>query len=876
MNSGSLTPSVLQAQRALKTAGPNQVIAFSHPGPYEFPDKDQTILNLRQGKARVFFCHSPLHFRELLLKAGCGKGPTIIVTSLDEQSLGRDVVAVLGSHKFRIVEMWPAVKDKFRVRSMVPSLSNEAWIARALLQLPEKKLNKNLMTWDMAWELLVKYYLRVTDLPDAMSLLNLSHNHDKMGHYFQAPLPFRRGMAQWLGERGEPITRLMACLLNTPHVEDLLPLGLACEVLVCIPVEENGSVYHRGFAKLEVLLGDVGIDRILLKQWASAAGTVMDQLQYAVESVSPDPRLQKYRDRAERLLKELEIVDFAYYSHHLPLGFEQRLNAFAGMLNKALEGKTSLQPAEIQAQLIGKHKMKEEYKARILRMRMAMRLLRYLRTKEVKARSFAEGVTGYYNQGGSVDWARRILRNGDENAAATRAYKNLMEQVFQRRERENRVFGQMAAAWSRGPGESSDFILIENLLKQVAVPLLRKKRNILLLVLDGMSVDAFREFMSSVTQMGWTAHAEGDKRESPPVVAAFPTRTDISRSSLFHGELVSGNAEKEARAFRDHLLLQNLCKDHPPLLWHKAGLRDESGLDEEVLKKVVGEEHPVLAAVINSIDDHLAKGDQIQVNWNLETLSLASQFLSAAAQGERMVILTADHGHVLEAGSQQKKYDGVQARARSASNEPGEGEVLMEGPRVLGHGGRCIMPWTEQLRYTSKSHGYHGGVSPQEVVIPLAVLQRGERPISGWMEVGEYQPEWWTAAPGKAVAGKKHMKPRVKKLAETAQIGLFPEEAKSLTDQLLGTRIFKTQQEKNQRGALDQDRIESFLRAMESRDFTITLEALAPEANIPHSRMSGVISKMRRLLNLDGYEILVQEEDSLKINKQLLKTQFGL
>ncbi len=85
-----------------------------------------------------------------------------------------------------------------------------------------------------------------------------------------------------------------------------------------------------------------------------------------------------------------------------------------------------------------------------------------------------------------------------------------------------------------------------------------------------------------------------------------------------------------------------------------------------------------------------------------------------------------------------------------------------------------------------------------------------------------------------------------------------------------------TQQKRNKRGAPTQERVIGFLKALEARDFSITGETMAAELNMPLFRLQGLTTKMRRLVNLDGYEVLTKNEDTLILNKALLKSQFEI
>src|SRR5205823_229782 len=60
---------------------------------------------------------------------------------------------------------------------------------------------------------------------------------------------------------------------------------------------------------------------------------------------------------------------------------------------------------------------------------------------------------------------------------------------------------------------------------------------------------------------------------------------------------------------------------------------------------------------------------------------------------------------------------------------------------------RLIAPWSERVRYRARKNGYHGGLTPQEMVIPITVLVAGDIHLAGWGEAPDQTPEWWEAAP---------------------------------------------------------------------------------------------------------------------------------
>ena len=75
---------------------------------------------------------------------------------------------------------------------------------------------------------------------------------------------------------------------------------------------------------------------------------------------------------------------------------------------------------------------------------------------------------------------------------------------------------------------------------------------------------------------------------------------------------------------------------------------------------------------------------------------------------------------------------------------PGDGELRLSGPRVvIPESKDVIVAWSEKIRYGIKKNGYHGGVNPQEMVTPIAVLSPSENFPEGWVEVPVDVPSWW-------------------------------------------------------------------------------------------------------------------------------------
>jgi hypothetical protein len=58
----------------------------------------------------------------------------------------------------------------------------------------------------------------------------------------------------------------------------------------------------------------------------------------------------------------------------------------------------------------------------------------------------------------------------------------------------------------------------------------------------------------------------------------------------------------------------------------------------------------------------------------------------------------------------------------------------------------------------------------------------------------------------------------------------------------------------------------------------MTPAALAHRADYPPARLDGLVAKLQRLLNMDGYEVLRldRRSDAVELNADLLRRQFEL
>ena len=256
--------------------------------------------------------------------------------------------------------------------------------------------------------------------------------------------------------------------------------------------------------------------------------------------------------------------------------------------------------------------------------------------------------------------------------------------------------------------------------------------------------------------------------------------------------------------------------------------------------------------------------------------------LHEARGARRVVVLTADHGHVVEHESQQRP-GGEGDRWRRPDGARGEGEIRIEGGRVLTPAGTnaMIAPWSERVRYGAKKAGYHGGVTLQEVLVPLCILAPSGMTVPGWRPMPPQLPEWWEPSAGAAIAVVPLPAPAPARKSETPQPDLFSAlqpAAEDWTSALFASSTYKTQKTLAGRVAPEDNDIRRLLEALAERGGKLSKAAVAQRLDLAPLRVSGFLSAVRRVLNVDQAAVLALDEASgtVELNRSLLEIQFQL
>ena len=486
-------------------------------------------------------------------------------------------------------------------------------------------------------------------------------------------------------------------------------------------------------------------------------------------------------------------------------------------------------------------------------------------------------------EGGFVDWARLSLRSGDQVRELSLAYTALFEQVTTIREQQAYQFATLLQSWIE-IGATGNVLPVEQILESTVAPLLAHAP-VLVIVMDGMSMAVCRELVADITaERQWISLCQEGTAVTAGL-AACPSVTEVSRTSLLCGQLRRGKSTDEKRGFACLPSLLAQCRNgFPPILFHKPSLREQNNplLAEEVRLAIASPQNRVVGVVINAIDDHLLKGEQIDTCWSQDEIKVLSILLHEAKASNRLVILLSDHGHVLDYKTKGKSCEGGE-RWRFDNEQQEFGELRISGPSVeLPESKSLIAPWTERLRYGIKKNGYHGGLNPQEMVVPIAVLCSSSYPI-GWVEALVDTPIWWE----ESISQINNIPPLPKSIKQVDFGPLFdlPLTLEEPTQQisqwvktLLSSPIYNTRKKLAGRAVSSDDMFTKVLIALDSYGGKATLTALARTLSYPIARVHNLITVIQRMLNIDGYAVVAFDEafDTIELNYDLLCQQFDL
>lgn len=835
----------------------------------------------------------------------------VVTTGVDDEQLGWDVRGRAVRRKTLTVENAEVVLQRFGATALDPRMYRERWLLEALVEAEPAEDGwprvGGVLTRDAALRALTAERLGLRAVHgssgqdgqvtlDADTLLAWSRTPVGPRRFAELGATERAELKKWLAEVAGPAVPVLLSLAEAGLGHDALPLGLLGAALRD-PAAQPDTVLALGG-----LFGQVMPRRSELAVFTDAVeGTLTRWIGDARTSHDARLRVNAVLDRADELAEKAGLTPGLTASRFLPSSFTAQLRrtvaearrspaageaALSDLLGHALAG---LRPDHVQAA------------------ETAVRVARWLTDPEPAVTGVATAVRAHVSDWGWVDRALTVLWAGhpDGDLETGRDLRALYEQARQRRQRLDQEFARRLTAWaSHATAQHPDgCLVVENVLDTVVRPLTGQAAP-LLLVLDGMSSAVAAQLGEEAEREGWREIVPRPEAGATPArlaaVSMLPSLTRVSRTSLLTGEAADGGQSAETRGFT--AFWKRRRKE--AALFHKAAIGGEAGhaLSHELMTALASE--AVVGVVLNTIDEALDNGRHGRgTTWSLADVTHLRELLAAARSYGRPVVLVADHGHVLERGSRSDTPTPAAEGAESARWRTGdvvdEGETAVHGPRVREGGGAVILPWREDIRYTGRRAGYHGGASLAEVTVPvLVLLPAGEETPRDWVPLPRElsTPGWWrthvtrdepasVAVPAEQPAVPSPTRPTAPSggtpatgARPSARTEAVPPVAESLGSEVVSSEVYAAQKE-YVRKAPEAKVVAAVVDALVTAGGTMSPAALAAAISATgrvRRNIEGFVATVQRLLNVEGYPVLgfIDGGHAVKLDVPLLRGQF--
>ncbi len=826
-----------------------------------------------------------------------GADVLVVTGHVPADQLGWDLRAHAVRHHPLAVDRADIVKQLFGATDLDSRMAGERWLLDALLEAePVDGWPRagTVLTRDRAVRALIAARLGLGDTTadtldlDPDTLFTWTRTPDGPERFAALPPAEREGIGEWLAQTVGFAAPTLLALAADGRGTDALPLGALASAAL-----SSSSAEAAGFA-LGTLFGPALPSFDALRPFANAATGVLSR--WIAQAEGSGPQRAEARDRvldvlhrADQLAAEVRLSPLLGADRLLPSGYQARLRRLAGLL----DGPAA--PAEAALHDLTEHHLSGLYAERTETARTAVRLVRWTQTPLPPVESVAQGVRSHLASSGWTDLAVGVLAEGEtsRDPAVADAYQRLIEAVRVRRTRLDEAFARRLARWTETASQQAPggALLIEDVLAEAAAPLARDGGRPLILVLDGMSADIAVQLAGELDRRVWTEVVPrprpGAEAARQAAVSMLPSVTRTSRVSLLCGQPAEGGQDRERAGFTTFWKKRHRGAH----LFHKGGYEGPPGhrLAPELLQVLAGED--IVAVVLNTIDDALTDGREgARGRWSLGDITKLPDLLNAARDYGRPVVLVSDHGHVLDRtprGQQMPAADGVQG-ARWRTGTPGDGEIAVAGPRVRTDGGRAVLPWREDLRYTARQAGYHGGASLAEITVPvITFVPSTDRIPTGWtlLPAERVAPGWWhggdegspsvsgtEAAPVAVRASLPQPEPH------TADRAPAPGRV-TLGERTVQSAPYKAQREFVRLAPADKA-VAAVLDALLAAGGKLSPGAVAAAAQTATGKSQRnperFATVLERLLNIDGYPVLqlVESGRTVQLDKALLTQQF--
>lgn len=447
---------------------------------------------------------------------------------------------------------------------------------------------------------------------------------------------------------------------------------------------------------------------------------------------------------ADRVGREALTPTQLQTSRVLPLAFSDRCHALA---QQAAAGK-AISSADIT--WLTNHRAARMNRADLAVLEAMARISRYLDQPFTPKSDLLDQTRDYQRGGAFADLAVLHLRRALAGSVHFHAEAaKLLASYRQRRDRENRHFAETLASGYEAALHRDGLTPLHRLWKRTVAPLWQSDpgARLFLVVLDGCSYPVFLELLYSLAQdssfpLGIKPDPSGHVA-GLPALSPLPTITSHARGAIFLGELPN-----------DPLVAETVFRDQDEAKTDKARFNQNAALGSrtrklflkgdladggQALLSALGADNiDVVGVVFNAVDDQIGSSNTgATVKIAPEDITAFKPALRIALKAGRRVLVTADHGHSPYVDKSLRVGSGKTPRYVALGKHDAVPEGFLE-IEVAGLGGppeRRAFAWRSGAYLGGPQVGFHGGVGLEEVVVPLAWIERD----------GLYadEPAWW-------------------------------------------------------------------------------------------------------------------------------------
>jgi len=447
---------------------------------------------------------------------------------------------------------------------------------------------------------------------------------------------------------------------------------------------------------------------------------------------------------ADRVGRESLTPTQLQTSRVLPLAFSDRCHELA---QKAASGR-AISAADVA--WLANHRAARMHRGDLAVLESMARISRYLDQPFSPRMDLLEQVRDYQRGGAFVDLAMMQLRRALASSVHFHAEASkLLSACRERRDRENRQFAETLAGGYEAALHREGMTPLHRLWKRTVAPVWQEEpeARLFLIVLDGCSYPVFLELLHSLAQD--STFAIGVRPDlsglvaGMPALSPLPTITSHARGAIFLGELPN-----------DPLVAETVFRDQDEAKTDKARFNQNASLGnrkrrlflkgdltdggQALLSCLEDDSLPVVGVVFNAVDDQIGSSNTgATVKISPEDITAFKPSLRTALQAKRRVLITADHGHSPFVDKSLRAGNGKTPRfmALGKHDPVPDGFIELDLAALGGPPERRAFAWRSGAYVGGSQVGFHGGCGLEEVVVPLAWLERDGLHAD--------EPAWW-------------------------------------------------------------------------------------------------------------------------------------